>query len=279
MLDGSADLETRGRMQLGAALAGSAIENSMLGAAHATANPLTARFDLAHGHAVALMLPHVVRLNSTDPPSPRSTVILAVTSACRSFHGWRKPSPSRNFPRQSIDPAAIPELAEAATHQWTGRFNPVPLDAAVLTSLYRKPFHHEPTPRRSPDPPAGILRQTASPGKSRCPPNHPLRSRCPTGRSPAAAPQLQGRVPASIFRSPVVEWTHDLGNPAVAEAAVAEGAIVIGDVMGNIHCIDIATRKSRWSFETGDTIQAAPAISKGRVFVGSGDEKFPRTRS
>jgi eukaryotic-like serine/threonine-protein kinase len=87
-------------------------------------------------------------------------------------------------------------------------------------------------------------------------------------------PQLQGRVAASLFRSPVVEWTHELGNPAVAEAAVAEGAIVIGDVMGNIHCIDLATRKSRWSFETGDTIQAAPAISKGRVFVGSGDESF-----
>jgi outer membrane protein assembly factor BamB len=55
---------------------------------------------------------------------------------------------------------------------------------------------------------------------------------------------------------------------------VAEGAIVVGDVMGNIHCIDLATRKPRWTHETGDTIQAAPAISKGRVFVGSGDENF-----
>jgi outer membrane protein assembly factor BamB len=87
-------------------------------------------------------------------------------------------------------------------------------------------------------------------------------------------PQLQGRVAAPLFRSPVVEWTHDLGNPSAAEAAVAEGAIVIGDVMGKIHCIDLATRKSRWTFETGDTIQAAPAISKGRVFVGSGDQSF-----
>ena len=87
-------------------------------------------------------------------------------------------------------------------------------------------------------------------------------------------PQLQGRVATPLFRSPVIEWTHDLGSPCVAEAAVAEGAIVVGDVMGNIHCIDLATRKSRWIHETGDTIQAAPAISKGRVFVGSGDENF-----
>ena len=40
-------------MLLGAHLAGTAIENSMLGAAHATANPLTARYPLSHGRAVA----------------------------------------------------------------------------------------------------------------------------------------------------------------------------------------------------------------------------------
>ena len=43
------DLAARGRMQLGAALAGLAIENSMLGAAHAAANPLTAHYGLVHG--------------------------------------------------------------------------------------------------------------------------------------------------------------------------------------------------------------------------------------
>jgi alcohol dehydrogenase len=138
VLDGSADLETRGRMQLGAALAGSAIENSMLGAAHATANPLTARFDLAHGHAVALMLPHVVHLNSNNP------TIAAIYGDLGNHLGvpllpWLEETIAlAKLPAHSIDPAAIPELAEAATHQWTGRFNPVPLDAAVLTSLYRK---------------------------------------------------------------------------------------------------------------------------------------------
>src|SRR5687768_4721959 len=43
------DIEARGRMMLGAHLAGAAIENSMLGAAHACANPLTARYDTEHG--------------------------------------------------------------------------------------------------------------------------------------------------------------------------------------------------------------------------------------
>ncbi len=87
-------------------------------------------------------------------------------------------------------------------------------------------------------------------------------------------PQLQGRVSARIPRSPAVEWSYDLGSPGVAEAAVAEGAIIVGDVMGTVHCIDLETREARWTFETGDTIHAAPAISNGRVFVGSGDQRF-----
>ena len=43
-----------------------AIENSMLGAAHAAANPLTAHFNIIHGQAVGMMLPVVVDYNSAD---------------------------------------------------------------------------------------------------------------------------------------------------------------------------------------------------------------------
>ena len=57
------NLEARGAMQLGAFYAGLAIENSMLGATHACANPLTARYGTAHGAAIAMLLPSVVRWN------------------------------------------------------------------------------------------------------------------------------------------------------------------------------------------------------------------------
>ena len=60
------DLNARAGMQLGAAYAGLAIENSMLGASHALANPLTATYGIAHGQAVGLMLPHVVKFNSIE---------------------------------------------------------------------------------------------------------------------------------------------------------------------------------------------------------------------
>ena len=58
------DIEARGAMQLGAFFAGMAIENSMLGATHACANPITARYGTTHGAAIALLLPTVVRWNS-----------------------------------------------------------------------------------------------------------------------------------------------------------------------------------------------------------------------
>jgi alcohol dehydrogenase len=64
---GNATDDDRAAMLLGAALAGLAIENSMLGAAHASANPLTARHGVVHGHAVSLMLPSVIRFNLAEP--------------------------------------------------------------------------------------------------------------------------------------------------------------------------------------------------------------------
>ena len=87
-------------------------------------------------------------------------------------------------------------------------------------------------------------------------------------------PTLQGRVIGPVLERPAIEWTFQMDSPGTAEAAVAEGAIVVGDVTGFVYCIDFESRKLRWKHETGDTIQAAPAIANGRIFVGSGDHKF-----
>src|SRR3989441_8806223 len=57
------DIEARGAMQLGAHLAGIAIEHSMLGATHACANPLTAHYRVTHGFALATLPPALVRWN------------------------------------------------------------------------------------------------------------------------------------------------------------------------------------------------------------------------
>ncbi len=66
VIENPLDLGARGGMLLGAHLAGAAIENSMLGATHALANPVTARFGVTHGTAIGILLPHVVRFNSAE---------------------------------------------------------------------------------------------------------------------------------------------------------------------------------------------------------------------
>src|SRR5579862_5083276 len=63
VMDAPGDLEANGAMLLGAHYAGIAIEHSMLGAAHACANPLTAHYGTTHGVAIAVLLPQVVRWN------------------------------------------------------------------------------------------------------------------------------------------------------------------------------------------------------------------------
>ena len=59
VLKDPSNLAFRSEMLLGAHFAGTAIENSMLGAAHAAANPLTAEYNIEHGTAVSMMLHEV----------------------------------------------------------------------------------------------------------------------------------------------------------------------------------------------------------------------------
>lgn len=147
-----ANLEARGRMLLGAALAGMAIEQSMLGAAHSAANPLTARYGVIHGVAVGLMLPHVVRFNASNPSvrlaygelaaaahlgapgsSPEALVEALITRLEQLLDVSGMP---RSLAQFGVDLARVPSLALEAADQWTARFNPVPIVAADFERLY-----------------------------------------------------------------------------------------------------------------------------------------------
>ncbi len=138
------DVAARSAMQLGAAYAGVAIENSMLGAAHALANPLTASFGIAHGQAVGLMLPHVVRFNSSHDSRCEKTYAamggsskaLAETLTGFCEHVGLK----TRLTEIGVNQEELPQLAAAAAKQWTGTFNPVPVDESSLLEIYKKAF-------------------------------------------------------------------------------------------------------------------------------------------
>jgi alcohol dehydrogenase len=138
----TADVGARGRMLLGAHFAGRSIEHSMLGAAHACANPLTARFGLTHGAAVGLMLPHVVRYNreqfdslyaELEAVTPRSTAqpIDRRLEQFRAVCGLTESLRVAGIPEPALE-----QLAEDASKQWTANFNPRHVSVRELRMLY-----------------------------------------------------------------------------------------------------------------------------------------------
>ena len=143
----SDDVAAREAVQLGAAWAGLAIENAMLGAAHALANPLTAAHHVVHGQAVGLMLPHVVTFNAAScgvayaellhdigiDAAPQTSAeqltawllrLLAASGLTTTLSGLGIASPD------------LQSLAAAAATQWTGGFNPRSVSVADLAALY-----------------------------------------------------------------------------------------------------------------------------------------------
>ncbi len=142
------DIDARGAMQLGAYWAGLAIENSMLGATHACANPLTANYNTEHGVAIGLMLPHVVRWNGSavgdryDQLLKHASVTLDRGDAADSLAGRLEELLAIGGMPRGLKAAGVPEndlprLAEEAAGQWTGQFNPRPFGATEALELYR----------------------------------------------------------------------------------------------------------------------------------------------
>ena len=151
LADSKHQTEARSRMLLGSYFAGSAIENSMLGATHALANPLTAHYGTTHGIAIGVMLPHVIRYNAKDegirplyhrlaadaglcnrPNDPEAVDRLSVHLQ-QLFTAAGCPT---NLDSLGVERDLIPTLAGEAAKQWTGNFNPRPVDAHSLQELY-----------------------------------------------------------------------------------------------------------------------------------------------
>jgi len=144
-----ASLDARAQMLLGAHLAGSAIENSMLGAAHALANPLSAHFNVTHGVAIGVMLPHVVRYNAQavagmygelaadarlcPADDPRAGEILAAHLEQLA----REAGLPVRLADCGVERQLIGQMALEAAQQWTGKFNPCAVDEHSLEALYK----------------------------------------------------------------------------------------------------------------------------------------------
>lgn len=140
------DVDARAMMQLGAAYAGTAIENSMLGAAHSAANPLTARFGIVHGQAVGMVLPSVIAFNARLPEAHSRYLALAATAGLSSVEELLERlrqilTAAGMLPVAvgvPVDDAVRSALAQDAARQWTAGFNPRPVTAEDFEQIYRE---------------------------------------------------------------------------------------------------------------------------------------------
>ena len=141
------DVAAREAVQLGAAWAGLAIENAMLGAAHALANPLTAAHHVVHGQAVGLMLPHVVTFNADACGTAYAELLhdigidAAPQTSAEQLAEWLSRLLAASGLKTTLSDLGIaspdlPSLAAAAATQWTGGFNPRPVNVDDFARLY-----------------------------------------------------------------------------------------------------------------------------------------------
>jgi alcohol dehydrogenase len=140
------DLAARSAMQVGAHLAGMAIENAMLGVCHSCANPLTAHYGITHGIAIGVMLPHVIRFNSAAADHfyaeldetglangrPAADVLADRIAELTSAAGL-----PGSLKECGVSNTILHLLAEEANQQWTARFNPRPVTESDILKLYQ----------------------------------------------------------------------------------------------------------------------------------------------
>jgi alcohol dehydrogenase len=145
------NIEARSAMLLGACYAGVAIENSMLGATHACANPLTRNYGTSHGVAIAVMLPHVVRWNSIIVADHYRDLVRTASQSkngkdpgetlARRLEQLRRAGElSGSLSSLRISKSDLPGLAEEAAKQWTGSFNPRDWDIEGAMEVYESAY-------------------------------------------------------------------------------------------------------------------------------------------
>src|SRR5439155_26171323 len=110
--------------------------------------PLTGQCGLPHGLAIGILLPHVVRFNATAGGFLYGDLVHNVGLLNGDQHAaaevlarhlsslLRAAELPMTLSSCGVSRSILPLLAEEASQQWTGKFNPRPVGEAELLGLY-----------------------------------------------------------------------------------------------------------------------------------------------
>ena len=74
--------------------------------------------------------------------------------------------------------------------------------------------------------------------------------------------------PAAGTLAPTIRWEYQGDEAFEATPAIADGRVIIGDVLGKVYAIDRDTGKEIWKVDFDSGFLAAAVIENGRVFLG-----------
>lgn len=148
--------EAREKMMIGSTMAGMAFPQIGLGTCHGMAHPLGGHYDVPHGEANAILLPHIMEFNLMCCPdrfadiavafgedieglSPMEAAEKAVSAVKRLVKDLEIPS----LNSYDIDPESFPRLAEDAVKEAATKDNPRHTSVEDAIHLYQKAYNEE----------------------------------------------------------------------------------------------------------------------------------------
>nr|MDO8115205.1 PQQ-binding-like beta-propeller repeat protein [Candidatus Sigynarchaeota archaeon] len=69
-------------------------------------------------------------------------------------------------------------------------------------------------------------------------------------------------------------WTYSTGSMVWSSPAVTGGRVYVGSQDDKVYCLNATTGEFIWSYTTGGDVDSSPAVVNGRVYVGSQDFKI-----
>ena len=66
-------------------------------------------------------------------------------------------------------------------------------------------------------------------------------------------------------------WTFQTRGEVESSPVVCGDAIIVGSGDGRLYCVGLADGKERWAYEIGAAVTASPAVADGRIVIGAED--------